>query len=205
MNRKNVPKGKLVRRMGVNIFDQPKYDKLLKKKPHGPGMQGAKKRRGKQTEYARQLLEKQKLKFAYGLSEKQFRNTFEKAKRIPGITGENMLILLERRLDNTVFRTGLAQTRAQARQMVSHGHIHLNGRTLNIPSALVRAGDMLSLKDREAVKKLARENLSRSGKARPNWIEFQEDNLEAKVARNPERSDIPTIANEQLVVELYAK
>ena len=205
-NRKNVPKGKLVRRLGINIFDQPKYDKLLKKKPHGPGMHGPKKKRTKQTEYGKQLIEKQKLKFAYGVSEKQIRNIFEKAKTMPGITGDSMLSLLERRLDNVVFRLGLAGSRTQARQMVSHGHFHVNGRVVNIPSYSVRGGDVVSVKDRESIKKLVRDHYAKhSGKAKSTWIQFAEDALRATVDHLPRREEIPTIANEQMVVELYAK
>jgi len=205
-NRKNVPKGKLVRHLGINIFDQPKYDKLLKKKPHAPGMHGPKKKRTKQTEYGKQLVEKQKLKFAYGVSEKQIRNIFEKAKTMPGITGDSMLSLLERRLDNVVFRLGLATSRAQARQMVNHGHFHVNGRVVNIPSYSVRGGDVVSVKERESVKKLVREQYARhSGKAKSSWMAFAEDALQATVDHLPRREEIPTIANEQMVVELYAK
>lgn len=205
-NRKNVPKGKLVRRLGINIFEQPKYDKLLKKKPHAPGMHGPKKKRTKQTEYGKQLIEKQKLKFAYGVSERQIRNIFEKAKTMPGITGDSMLSLLERRLDNVVFRLGLAGSRTQARQMVSHGHFHVNGRVVNIPSYSVRGGDVLTVKERESVKKLVREQYAKhSGKAKSTWILFAEDQLRATVDHLPRREEIPTIANEQMVVELYAK
>lgn len=205
-NRKNVPKGKLVRRLGINIFEQPKYDKLLKKKPHAPGMHGPKKKRTKQTEYGKQLIEKQKLKFAYGVSERQIRNIFEKAKTMPGITGDSMLSLLERRLDNVVFRLGLAGSRTQARQMVGHGHFHVNGRVVNIPSYSVRGGDVLTVKERESVKKLVREQYAKhSGKAKSTWILFAEDQLRATVDHLPRREEIPTIANEQMVVELYAK
>ena len=205
-NRKNVPKGKLVRRLGINIFEQPKYDKLLKKKPHAPGMHGPKKKRTKQTEYGKQLIEKQKLKFAYGVSERQIRNIFEKAKTMPGITGDSMLSLLERRLDNVVFRLGLAGSRTQARQMVGHGHFHVNGRVVNIPSYSVRGGDVVSVKERESITKLVREQYAKhSGKAKSTWITFAEDALRATVDHLPRREEIPTIANEQMVVELYAK
>lgn len=205
MNRKNVPKGKIVRRLQVNLFEQPKYDKLLKKKPHTPGMHGPKKKRGKVSEYGKQLVEKQKLKFAYGVSEKQIRNIFEKAKTMPGITGDTMLSLLERRLDNVIFRLGMAPTRAMARQIVGHGHIHINGRVVNIPSFSVRGGDVITVKDNDRIKKLVREQLSKSSKARPTWIELAADDLTAKVKGLPRRDEIPTIANEQMVVELYAK
>ena len=205
-NRKTVAKGKLVRKLGLNLFEQPKYDKLLKKKPHAPGMHGPKKKRGKQTEYGKQLIEKQKLKFAYGVSERQIRNIFEKAKTMPGITGDSMLSLLERRLDNVVFRLGLASSRAQARQMVGHGHFHVNGRVVNIPSYSVRAADVVAVKERESVKKLVRDQYTRnSGKAKSSWMNFAEDALQATVDHLPRREEIPTIANEQMVVELYAK
>lgn len=205
-NRKNMAKGKLVRKLGINLFEQPKYDKLLKKKPHPPGMHGPKKKRTKQTEYGKQLIEKQKLKFAYGVSERQIRNIFEKAKTMPGITGDSMLSLLERRLDNVIFRLGLASSRAQARQMVGHGHFNVNGRIVNIPSYSVRAADIVSVKERETVKKLVRDQYTRnSGKAKSSWINFAEDALQATVDHLPRREEIPTIANEQMVVELYAK
>jgi small subunit ribosomal protein S4 len=139
MARPSKARGKIARHLGVNVFGNPKYDRLLKKKPYGPGE--PKKGRIRETEYARQLKEKQKVKFAYGLSERQFRNLFYKAKTMKGVTGHNMLILLERRLDNVVYRMGMAASRRQARQLVSHGHIHLNGRKVTIPSAMVRPGD----------------------------------------------------------------
>jgi small subunit ribosomal protein S4 len=205
MNRKNQPKGKLVRALGINIFEQPKYDRLMKKKAYGPGMHGNKRRRVKETEYGRQLKEKQKLKFAYGLSERQFRNIFDRAKRMGGVTGDNMLALLERRLDNVVYRMGIATTRAQARQLVNHGHIHMNGRKVNIPSVTVRPGDEINLREKEATKKIVREFMNQNSKARPAWLEFSEDDIKGKIIRHPERVDIPTLANEQLVVEYYAK
>jgi small subunit ribosomal protein S4 len=205
MNRKNQPKGKLVRALGINIFEQPKYDRLMKKKAYGPGMHGNKRRRIKETEYGRQLKEKQKLKFAYGLSERQFRNIFDRAKRMGGVTGDNMLALLERRLDNVVYRMGIATTRAQARQLVNHGHIHMNGRKVNIPSVTVRPGDEINLREKEATKKIVREFMNQNSKARPAWLEFSEDDIKGKIIRHPERADIPTLANEQLVVEYYAK
>jgi len=205
-NRKNMAKGKLVRKLGINLFEQPKYDKLLKKKPHPPGMHGPKKKRTKQTEYGKQLIEKQKIKFAYGVSERQIRNIFEKAKTMPGITGDSMLSLLERRLDNVIFRLGLASSRAQARQMVGHGHFNVNGRIVNIPSYSVRGGDVVSVKERESVKTLVRAQYTKhSGKAKSSWINFAEDALQATVDHLPRREEIPTIANEQMVVELYAK
>jgi small subunit ribosomal protein S4 len=206
MNRKQVPKGKLVRRLGINLFDQPKYDRLLKRKSSKPGLHAGKRGGKKGSEYSKQLIEKQKMKFAYGLSERQFRNIFERAKTMPGITGNNMLALLERRLDNVVYRAGFACTRAMARQIVGHGHIHLNGRVVNIPSTIIRPGDFIEVKPREHIQKLVREQLSRNNvKSKTTWIEVSEDQLNIKIERIPRRDEIPTIANEQMVVELYAK
>jgi small subunit ribosomal protein S4 len=122
-----------------------------------------------------------------------------------GVTGDNMLALLERRLDNVVYRMGIATTRAQARQLVNHGHIQMNGRKVNIPSVTVRPGDEINLREKEATKKIVREFMNQNSKARPAWLEFSEDDIKGKIIRHPERVDIPTLANEQLVVEYYAK
>lgn len=204
MARNSTARGKLVRRFGVNIYGNPKYDRLLKRKPNPPGE--PKRGRIRQTEYARQLVEKQKVKFAYGLSERQFSNLFQRAKGMPGVTGHNMLILLERRLDNVVYRLGFAVSRSQARQMVGHGHVYLNGRRVNIPSAVVRAGDVLAIKDRSASKDLARRSLADTqGSAVPSWLTLSQDDLKATVNLLPTRDDIPTIAQEQLIVEYYSK
>jgi small subunit ribosomal protein S4 len=194
----------MVRHLGINIFGNPKYDRLLKKKPYGPGE--PKKGRIRETEYARQLKEKQKVKFAYGLSERQFRNLFYKAKSMKGVTGDNMLIMLERRLDNVVYRMGMAASRRQARQLVSHGHIHLNGRKVTIPSALVRPGDVVSVKDKKNTEMLMRRLVSEnSSRQVAPWIEVSADELTGKVTMLPARDMIPTIAEEQLIVEFYSK
>lgn len=204
MARNTKAKGKIVRRLGINIYGNQKYDRLLKRKPAGPG--NPKRGRIRQTEYGKQLMEKQKLKFAYGLSERQFRNLFESAKRMKGVTGANMLILLERRLDNVVYRLGMATSRSQARQLVSHGHIHQNGRKVTIASALVSEGDTISVKDKKStqdfVRGLLAENNSRPV---PAWLAIDKDQMVAKVNILPSRDAIPTIADEQLVVEYYAK
>jgi len=197
-------RGKIVRRFGVNIFGNQKYDRLLKRKPAAPGE--PKKTRPRQTEFGRQLIEKQKLKFAYGLSERQFRNLFEEAKRLKGVTGHNMMILLERRLDNVVFRIGLATSRIQARQIVSHGHVYLNGRRLNVPSAVVSAGDVLSAKPREATKEMLRATLAgNSSRPVPPWLSINADTITASINSLPTRDQIPTVAEEQLIVEFYSK
>jgi small subunit ribosomal protein S4 len=197
-------RGKLVRRFGINIFGNQKYDRLLKRRPGLPG--NPKKGRPRVTEYGKQLMEKQKLKFSYGLSEKQFHNVFEKAKTLKGVTGHNMLILLERRLDNVVYRLGMANSRIQARQIVSHGHIYLNGRRCNIPSAVVRTGDVVQVKPREASKELVR-GLLAANSHRPvaPWLALQADDLKATISAMPTREMIPTVAEEQQIVEFYSK
>lgn len=204
MARPSKARGKIVRHLGVNIFGNPKYDRLLKKKPYGPG--NPKKGRIRETEYARQLKEKQKMKFAYGLSERQFRNLFKTAKAQPGVTGHNMLVLLERRLDNVIYRMGMAASRNQARQLVSHGHFHMNGRKVTVPSALVRPGDTVAGRKKKATEMLLRRLVSENA-SRPAapWIEVSQDDLAGTVNSLPTRDMIPTIAEEQLIVEFYSK
>lgn len=204
MARNTTAKGKIVRRFGLNIFGNPKYDRLLKKKPAPPGE--PKKGRVRQSEYGRQLAEKQKVRFAYGLSERQFRNVFDKAKSMRGVAGHNMLILLERRLDNVVYRLGMAASRGQARQLVGHGHIYLNGRRVNIPSALVKAGDQITVKPRESSKELLRRLLSENS-SRPvtPWLNLSADDLTATVSALPTRDMIQTVGEEQMIVEFYSK
>ncbi|WP_024654877.1 30S ribosomal protein S4 [Borrelia hispanica] len=206
MNRKSIAKGKLVRRFGVNIFEQPKYDKLLKKKPNPPGMHG-RSRRTKVTEYGKQLIEKQKVKFTYGVSETQLTNIFKEARRQQGVTGDNLLALLERRIDNIVYRAGFAISRAHARQIVSHGIIILNGRRVTIPSIILRANDIIQVKEKDSLKKLVRSNIEKTSTLRklPDWIEVNADALNVKILRIPSRDEIPTLANEQMIVEYYSK
>ena len=204
MARNSTARGKIVRRFGLNIYGNQKYDRLLKRKPNGPG--NPKRGRIRQTEYGRQLGEKQKLRWAYGLSEKQFSNLFYKAKAMKGVTGDNMLALLERRLDNVVYRLGMATSRAQARQLVSHGHIMLNGRKLTIPSAVVRPADTVSVRDRKPTKDLVRRLMAdNSSRPIPPWLSVSRDDLQGRVEVNPTRDVIPTIAEEQLIVEFYSK
>ena len=161
----------------------------------------------KVSEYGLQLKEKQKAKFIYGVLERQFRNYYEKAKNMPGVTGENLLILLERRIDNVVFRLGLANTRRQARQMVSHGHITVNGKRLDIPSALVKVGDQISVKEASqsnALFKAMKE--SSNSLSAPAWLEADQANLKGNVVRFPNREDLTDIpVNEQSIVELYSR
>jgi len=204
MARNSTAKGKLVRRFGVNIFGNEKYDRLLKRKSKAPGE--PKKGRTRQTEYGRQLVEKQKLKFAYGLSERQFSNLFYNAKQRKGVTGLNMLTLLECRLDNVVYRLGMASSRSQARQLVSHGHIQLNGRKVTIPSALVRPNDTVMAKDRKSTKDLVRRLIADNGsRPIPPWLSVSKDELTGTIIALPTREMIPTVADEQQVVEFYAK
>ena len=205
MARNTKARGKIVRRLGVNIYGNAKYDRLLKKKPQKPGQEKGYRARGKVSDFGRQLLEKQKLRFSYGLSEKQFFNTFLKSKKLKGLTGDNMMILLERRLDNVVYRLGMAATRAQARQFVGHGHIRLNGKRSNIPSMVVREGDSIDVRDSEASRKIIRECLAHGNQVMPAWLSIDGDALKGKVERLPYCTDIPTAANEQMVVEFYSK
>ncbi len=198
-------KGAIVRRLGVNVFANPKYDRLLKKKPHGPGQAKGARSRRKESEYALQLKEKQKLRFAYGMNERQFANTFHKAKKLAGQTGTNLLIMLEQRLDNVVYRLGFAATRAQARQMVSHGHIQVNERRVTIPSYLVSEGETVTVNPSGNISKNVREKLASSGTPTPVWLSVDADLLTGKIVRLPFRDDIPSIANDQMVVEYYSR
>ncbi|MFZ1288968.1 MAG: 30S ribosomal protein S4 [Melioribacteraceae bacterium] len=203
MARYTGPKAKLVRKFGENIFGNPKFDKVLSNKPYGPGQHGAGRKRV--SDYGLQLKEKQKLKIMYGLFERQFRNLFKKAERMRGITGENLLQLLERRLDNTVFRLGFATSRAQARQLVLHRHFNVNGELVNIPSYLLKVGDVISVKE-QSKKMDVFHNALRIRKSNPyEWIEVEKANLSGKLLKLPERSEIPINVNEQLIVELYSK
>jgi small subunit ribosomal protein S4 len=203
MARYTGPKAKLVRKFGENIFGNPKFDKVLSNKPYGPGQHGAGRKRV--SDYGLQLKEKQKLKIMYGLFERQFRNLFKKAERMRGITGENLLQLLERRLDNTVYRLGFATSRAQARQLVLHRHFNVNGKLVNIPSYTLKVGDVISVKD-QSKKMDVFHNALRIRKTNPyEWIEVEKANLSGKLLKLPERSEIPVNVNEQLIVELYSK
>lgn len=197
-------KGKICRRFGVNLFGNLKYDRLLAKRPNAPGVHGANQARKKVSEYGRQLNEKQKLKIMYGLREKQFRITFDRAARKTGITGHNLLQLLELRLDNVIYRMGWASTRSAARQLISHGHIKVNNTKVNIASYSVREGEEITIKDSARSKALIQRNIENSSRNEtPEWIEVGE--LKAKIARMPLREEMPSVADEQMVVELYSK
>lgn len=204
MSRNLEPKGKIVRRLGTNIYGNPKYDRLLERKPNPPGE--VKKRRPRISEYGKQLAEKQKIRFAYGLSEKQFRIVFANAKKMKGVTGDNMLSLLERRLDNVLFRLGMASTRSQARQIVNHGHVRINGRKNNIPSAIVKANDTITIKDKNSSKQLIQNFISSNiNREVPEWLSLSKVDMTGTVTRLPEKADIQPVGDEQLVVEFYSK
>ena len=201
----NTPRGKLVRKFGENIFGNPKYDRLLNRKPYGPG-QHAQTRRGKISNYGTQLQEKQKIKFMYGLLEKQFRITFKKAEKLKGETGTNMLQLLESRLDNVVYRMGFGSTRAESRQLVAHNSILVNGAKVNIASFSVSAGDVISL--REKAKKQLRVQSAlqlAAQRSESSWVNVNSEKMEGTFIRNPDREDLPSEINENLIVELYSK
>lgn len=201
-----TPKGKIVRRLGVNIFGNPKYDRLLERRPTPPGEHGAG-RKGKPSDYSRQLIEKQKVRFCYGLSEKQFRRVFDKSKSMKGITGHNMLILLERRLDNMVYRLGLASTRTEARLFVRHGHFLVNDRKVDIPSYLVSTGDVIQVREKSRkVVKIAEALDSVMRRGIPAWLELERDAFKGTVKTLPAREELTSpVFEEQLIVELYSK
>lgn len=199
-------KGKICRRFGVNLFGNLKYDRLLAKRPNPPGVHGANAARKKVSEYGRQLIEKQKLKIMYGLREKQFRIIFDRAHRKSGITGHNLLLLLEARLDNVVYRMGWAPTRSAARQLVSHGHICVNGRKVNVSSYSVREGEEITVKDSSRSKALIQRNIESATTAEiPEWLIVTKEELKGQIARMPLREEMPSVADEQMVVELYSK
>ncbi|APF17678.1 30S ribosomal protein S4 [Caldithrix abyssi] len=204
MARYKGPRGKIVRKFGENIFGNPKFDRLLAKKPYPPGQHGMK--RKKVSDYALQLREKQKVKYMYGLLEKQFRRFFHKAERMKGVTGENLLQLLESRLDNTVYRLGFATTRAQARQMVLHRHIMVNGQVVNIPSFILKPGDVIQVREKSRRLAMFHEALKRVDADRMlPWLELDKANMTGKFIDRPKREDIPVNVQESMIVELYSK
>ena len=201
MARYRGPKTKISRKFGEPLCGE---DRTLEKKNYPPGQHGNAKRRGKKSEYAIQLMEKQKAKYTYGILERQFRNIYDKANRGKGVTGELLLQLCESRLDNVVFRMGLSNTRDGARQLVSHKHILVNGSIVNIPSYTLRPGDKVSIREKskslKAIESSLRENISEY-----EWIKFNRERLEGEFISLPEREQIPENIKEQLIVELYSK
>jgi len=205
MAKSSIPKGKLVRKFGENIFGNPKYDSLLNKKPYSPGQHGQTRRR-RLSNYGVQLREKQKIKAMYGVLERQFRNYFHQAEKISGETGTNLLQLLECRLDNVVYRLGLASTRAQARQLVSHAHFMLNNRKCNYPSASIKPGDVIQVRDRSRKMEKIMESMKRiKGDIELPWLELDKAKMSGTFLAVPERDEMALTVNEQLVVELYSK
>jgi small subunit ribosomal protein S4 len=201
MARYTGPKTKISRIFGEPITGNGKW---LTKNSNPPGMHGANRKRKTLGEYALQLKEKQKAKYTYGLLEKQFRKTFEEANRKKGVTGENLIKLLEARLDNTVFRLGVAISRQAARQLVSHKHITVNGDVLNIPSYSCKPGDVIGLKNKTAANKSLTDNI-RGKNPKFSWVEWNEAEMKGTFITWPERESVPENIKEQLIVELYSK
>ena len=205
MAKLKTAKGKLVRKFGENIFGNPKYDKLLNRKAYPPGQHGQS-RRSKLSNYGVQLQEKQKIKFTYGLLEKQFRNNFEKAEKMVGETGINMLQLLEKRLDNVVYKLGFAPSRPSSRQLVSHKHFLVNNRIVNIPSYKVKPGDVIQVREKSKKLDIIIESLRRiKGDIDLSWLEINKAKMRGVFLSVPERDEMELTFNEQLVVELYSK
>lgn len=201
MARYTGPTTKIARKFGDAIFGADKY---FDKRSYPPGQHGVSKKRKTASEYAVQLLEKQKAKYTYGLLERQFRNLFEKAARKKGVTGANLFKLLEARLDNTLYRLGFAASRAQARQLVVHKHVAVNGQVVNVPSFTLKPGDKVGLRERSKNLSVVQEAMATKGK-RFNWLVVDEKNVEGTFVEYPEREAIPENINEQLIVELYSK
>jgi small subunit ribosomal protein S4 len=196
------PKTKIARKFGEPIFGPDKY---LERKNYPPGEHGASRKRKKQSEYGLQLAEKQKAKYTYGVLERQFRNMFKKADRSKGVTGVELLQLLEARLDNVVYRLGIAPTRAAARQLVTHRHVTVNGDVVNIPSSLVKAGDIVGVREKSKSLEAVVESLASKRYLSSSWLEWDDAQMVGKFMNVPERSDIPEDIKEQLIVELYSK
>lgn len=202
MARYRGPKSKIARKFGEPIFGQDKY---LDKKNYPPGQHGLDKKRRKSSEYGIQLKEKQKAKYTYGILEKQFSNLFKKASRSKGVTGEVLLQLLESRLDNVVFRLGIAPTRAAARQFVTHRHITLNGHIANIPSILLKPGDIIGVREKSKSLEAITNSLASANRSKYAWVEWDDSLMTGKFLNIPERDEIPENIKEQLIVELYSK
>jgi small subunit ribosomal protein S4 len=202
MARYRGPKSKIARRFRDPIFGP---DKALDRRSYGPGQHGpAKRRGGKHSEYAIQLGEKQKAKYTYGILERQFSNLFEKASRMKGITGENLLQLCESRLDNTVYRLGIANSRRAARQLVSHKHITVNGEIVNIPSYTLRVGDVVGVREKSKSLEAIVSSLTANNK-KYDWLDWNNSDMSGRFISVPSREMIPENIKEQLIVELYSK
>ena len=201
MARYTGPKTKIARKFSEPIFGE---DKSFEKRNYPPGQHGNNRRRGKKSEYAIQLMEKQKAKFIYGILEKQFRNLFEKASRSKGVTGEVLLQLCESRLDNVVYRFGLSNSRSGARQLVSHRHITVNGKIVNIPSYRVKEGDIVGVREKSKSLHVIQNGVEQNTSIY-EWLNWNKDTLEGTFMNLPQRIQIPEKINEQFIVELYSK
>jgi small subunit ribosomal protein S4 len=201
MARYRGPKAKIARRFKEPIFGP---SKALERKNYPPGQHGINKRRGKQSEYAVQLMEKQKAKYTYGILEKQFENLFDKAARMKGITGENLLVLCESRLDNTVYRLGVSPTRRGARQLVGHRHITVNGEVVNVPSYTLKEGDVVAVREKSKSLEIIASSLA-SNSSSSEWLDWNSSTMTGRFIIKPTREMIPENIKEQLIVELYSK
>lgn len=203
MARYTGPRVRISRRFGIPIFGPSKY---LERRNYGPGVHGPKSARRKHTDYGLGLIEKQKLRYFYGLMEKQFRGVYEKALRRRGVTGEQMLQILETRLDNVVYHLGFANSRAAARQMVSHGHIQVNGKKVNVPSYALKVNEVITVKNNNVSRQLGTKGFEVStSRVVPDWLSLSKDEFKGVVMRIPTRDEINPIANEQAVVEFYSR
>ncbi|MDX9929536.1 MAG: 30S ribosomal protein S4 [Bacteroidales bacterium] len=202
MARYTGPTTKIARKFGEPIFGSDKY---LDRKNYPPGQHGQTKKRKKVSEYGTQLREKQKVKYIYGILERQFRNTFEKAQRSKGVTGEVLLQMLESRLDNVVYRLGIAPTRASARQFVGHRHITVNGNVVNISSMQLKPGDIVGVREKSKSLEVITESRETRRFSKLSWLEWDDAQMAGKFLNYPERSEIPEDIKEQLIVELYSK
>ncbi len=202
MARYTGPKSKIARKFGEPIFGA---DKVLDKKNYAPGQHGLAAKRKKVSEYGVQLKEKQKAKYTYGLLERQFSNLFKKASRMTGVTGEILIQLLEQRLDNVVYRLGIAPTRAAARQLVSHKHIVVNGQVCGIPSYHIKVGDIIGVRERSKALEVITNSLQGANRSKYSWLEWDNNAMAGKFMSVPSREDVPENIKEQLIVELYSK
>jgi len=205
MSRYTGPKARVSRRLGTNIWGTRGETIALDKRPYPPGDHGRTRRRGNVSEYLLQLQEKQKARFSYGLTERQFRNLYAEANRREGVTGDNMLQYLELRLDNVVYRQGWAATRPQARQFVNHGHVNVNGKRVSIPSYRLRKGDVISIREKSKAGVTFQWNADVLDRIAPAWLESGADKWETTVRELPIREQIDIPIREQLIVELYSK
>ena len=205
MARYTGPKVRISRRLGINVYENNKGSKALERRPFPPGTHGRTRRRGAGSEYLTQLQEKQKAKYIYGVLERQFRKTYEEATRLSGPTGENLLRLLERRLDNVVYRAGWASTRPQARQFVSHGLVMVDGKRVNIPSYSVGRGQVITLSDKAKNMIIIQHNIDTLDRKVVGWMDAAEGGKQVTVRELPQREHIDVPVREQLIVELYSK